>query len=152
MNDDKKPEDEVAPDASNPEHETNSMAEFEVTDAAAAEESPETSDRPEKETPSATGSAEAESTAAAKSSGAVFIRVALVILFSILLYIEVKYGILLGVLVTLVTHLAIGEPPEQVRKFLKALSKVVFSTVAFVLMQTEERPWPLAPWPKSDDD
>ena len=80
------------------------------------------------------------------------LRVGTVVAFSVLLYFEVVYGVFIGVLVCLVAYLLKGEVPEKIDAFVSAALKVVHGTIAFVLFQTDEKPWPLRPWPSESHE
>ncbi len=80
------------------------------------------------------------------------LRVGTVVAFSVLLYFEVVYGVFIGVLVCLVAYLLKGEVPEKIDAFVSAALKVVHGTIAFVLFQTDEKPWPLRSWPSESNE
>ena len=80
------------------------------------------------------------------------VRVGTVIAFSVLLYFEVVYGVLITVFVCLIAFLLKGEVPEKIAKFTSAASQVLRGTMEYVLFQTEKKPWPLQPWPKDSDE
>ena len=80
------------------------------------------------------------------------LRVGTVVAFSVLLYFEVVYGVFIGVLVCLVAYLLKGEVPEKIDAFVSAALKVVHGTIAFVLFQTDEKPWPMRSWPSESHE
>tara|TARA_B100000674_G_C37197558_1_gene626838 strand:- start:70 stop:498 length:429 start_codon:yes stop_codon:yes gene_type:complete len=80
------------------------------------------------------------------------LRVGMVVAFSVLLYFEVVYGVFIGVLICSVAYLLKGEVPDQVAAFVSAALRVVHSTIAFVLFQTDEKPWPLRSWPSEPQE
>ena len=80
------------------------------------------------------------------------LRVGTVVAFSVLLYFEVVYGVFIGVVVCLVAYLLKGEVPEKISVFVSAALKVVHGTIAFVLLQTDEKPWPLRSWPSESQE
>ena len=80
------------------------------------------------------------------------LRVGMVVAFSVLLYFEVVYGVFIGVLICSVAYLLKGEVPDQVAAFVSAALRVVHSTIAFVLFQTDEKPWPLRSWPSETQE
>ena len=69
------------------------------------------------------------------------VRAGMVVAFAVLLYFEVVYGVTIGVLVCLVAYLLKGEVPDNIGAFVSAAMKVVTGTIAFVLFQTDEKPW-----------
>ena len=76
----------------------------------------------------------------------------MVVAFAVLLYFEVVYGVTIGVLVCLVAYLLKGEVPDNIGAFVSAAMKVVNGTIAFVLFQTDEKPWPLGSWPSESQE
>ena len=78
-------------------------------------------------------------------------RIGTVIAFSVVLYFEVVYGLMLSVLVCLIAFTLKGEIPEKIADFMHAGAKVLQDTTSFVLFQTEDKPWPLQSWPKQSD-
>ncbi len=80
------------------------------------------------------------------------LRVGMVVAFSVLLYFEVVYGVFIGVLICLAAYLLKGEIPDQVATFVSAALRVVSGTIAFVLFQTDEKPWPLRSWPSEPQE
>ena len=80
------------------------------------------------------------------------VRAGMVVAFAVLLYFEVVYGVSIGVLVCLVAYLLKGEVPDNIGAFVSAAMKVVNSTIAFVLFQTDEKPWPLGSWPSESQE
>ncbi len=80
------------------------------------------------------------------------VRAGMVVAFAVLLYFEVVYGVTIGVLVCLVAYLLKGEVPDNIGAFVSAAMKVVNGTIAFVLFQTDEKPWPLGSWPSESQE
>ena len=80
------------------------------------------------------------------------IRAGTVVAFAVLLYFEVVYGVSIALLVCLVAYLLKGEVPDNIRVFVSAAMTVVHGTIAFVLFQTDEKPWPLRPWPSESQE
>ena len=80
------------------------------------------------------------------------IRAGTVVAFAVLLYFEVVYGVSIAVLVCLVAYLLKGEVPDNIRVFVSAAMTVVHGTIAFVLFQTDEKPWPLRSWPSESNE
>lgn len=80
------------------------------------------------------------------------IRAGTVVAFAVLLYFEVVYGVSIAVLVCLVAYLLKGEVPDNIRVFVSAAMTVVHGTIAFVLFQTDEKPWPLRSWPSESQE
>ena len=80
------------------------------------------------------------------------VRAGMVVAFAVLLYFEVVYGVTIGVLVCLVAYLLKGEVPDNIGAFFSAAMKVVNGTIAFVLFQTDEKPWPLRSWPSESQE
>ena len=80
------------------------------------------------------------------------IRAGTVVAFAVLLYFEVVYGVSIALLVCLVAYLLKGEVPDNIRVFVSAAMTVVHGTIAFVLFQTDEKPWPLRSWPSESQE
>ena len=80
------------------------------------------------------------------------IRAGTVVAFAVLLYFEVVYGVSIALLVCLVAYLLKGEIPDNIRVFVSAAMTVVHGTIAFVLFQTDEKPWPLRSWPSESQE
>ena len=80
------------------------------------------------------------------------VRAGMVVAFAVLLYFEVVYGVSIAVLVCLVAYLLKGEVPDNISVFVSAAMKVVYGTIAFVLFQTDEKPWPLRSWPSESQE
>ena len=80
------------------------------------------------------------------------VRAGMVVAFAVLLYFEVVYGVSIALLVCLVAYLLKGEVPDNIRVFVSAAMTVVHGTIAFVLFQTDEKPWPLRSWPSESDE
>ncbi len=80
------------------------------------------------------------------------VRAGMVVAFAVLLYFELVYGVSIGVLVCLVAYLLKGEVPEKIDAFVSAALKVLHGTIAFVLFQTDEKPWPLRSWPSESHE
>ena len=80
------------------------------------------------------------------------VRAGMVVAFAVLLYFEVVYGVSIALLVCLVAYLLKGEVPDNIRVFVSAAMTVVHGTIAFVLFQTDEKPWPLRSWPSESQE
>ena len=80
------------------------------------------------------------------------VRAGMVVAFAVLLYFEVVYGVSIALLVCLVAYLLKGEVPDNIRVFVSAAMTVVHDTIAFVLFQTDEKPWPLRSWPSESQE
>jgi hypothetical protein len=101
---------------------------------------------------SVTNVANADEDASAVDLKKKLLRAGMVVAFAVLLYFEVVYGVSIGVLVCLVAFLLKGEVPDNIRVFVSAAMKVVHGTIAFVLFQTDEKPWPLRSWPSESQE
>ena len=80
------------------------------------------------------------------------VRAGMVVAFAVLLYFEVVYGVSIALLVCLVAYLLKGEVPDNIRVFVSAAMTVMHGTIAFVLFQTDEKPWPLRSWPSESQE
>jgi hypothetical protein len=73
-----------------------------------------------------------------------------VVLLSVALYLEVVYAALLLVLLSVVRYLIKGSVGPRVSNFADALITVVNDTLRYVLFRTDDKPWPLSPWPATE--
>ena len=73
-----------------------------------------------------------------------------VVLLSVALYLEVVYVALLLVLISVVRYLIKGSVGPRVSNFADALITVVNDTLRYVLFRTDDKPWPLSPWPATE--
>jgi hypothetical protein len=72
-----------------------------------------------------------------------------VVLLSVALYLEVVYAALLLVLLSVVRYLIKGSDP-RLSNFSDALITVVNGTLRYILFRTDDKPWPLSPWPATE--
>jgi hypothetical protein len=70
-----------------------------------------------------------------------------VLLLSVVLYLEVVYVSFLLVLVSVIRYLVKGSMDPRISNFSDALITVVNGTLRYILFRTEDKPWPLRPWP-----
>lgn len=73
-----------------------------------------------------------------------------VVLLSAALYLEVVYAVLLLVLVSIVRYLVKGSMDPRMSNFSDALITVVNGTLRYILFRTDDKPWPLSPWPATE--
>ena len=73
-----------------------------------------------------------------------------VVLLSAALYLEVVYAALLLVLVSIVRYLVKGSMDPRMSNFSDALITVVNGTLRYILFRTDDKPWPLSPWPATE--
>ncbi|MDG2271980.1 MAG: DUF4389 domain-containing protein [Halioglobus sp.] len=78
-------------------------------------------------------------------------RIIVVILLCIALYLEVVYAAFLLVLASIVLYLINGSVDPRVSHFSGALITVVSDTLRYVLLQADDKPWPLTPWPSTEE-
>ena len=77
-------------------------------------------------------------------------RILFVILLSIVLYLEVVYATFLLVLVNVVLYLIKGSVDTRIVNICDALITVVSGTLRYILFRTDDKPWPLSPWPAKE--
>jgi len=70
-----------------------------------------------------------------------------VVLLSAALYLEVVYAALLLVVLSVVRYLIKGSVGPRLSNFSDALITVVNGTLRYILFRTDDKPWPLSPWP-----
>ena len=70
-----------------------------------------------------------------------------VLLLSVALYLEVVYVSFLLVLVSVIRYLVKGSMDPRISNFSDALITVVNGTLRYILFRTDDKPWPLSPWP-----
>ena len=70
-----------------------------------------------------------------------------VLLLSVALYLEVVYASLLLVLISVTFYLVKGSMDPRISNFSDALITVVNGTLRYILFRTDDKPWPLSPWP-----
>ena len=73
-----------------------------------------------------------------------------VVLLSAALYLEVVYAALLLVLLSIVRYLIKGSVGPRLSNFSDALITVVNGTLRYILFRTDDKPWPLSPWPATE--
>ena len=73
-----------------------------------------------------------------------------VVLLSVALYLEVVYAALLLVLLSVVRYLIKGSVGPRLSNFSDALITVVNGTLRYILFRTDDKPWPLSPWPATE--
>ena len=73
-----------------------------------------------------------------------------VVLLSAALYLEVVYAALLLVLLSIVRYLVKGSMDPRMSNFSDALITVVNGTLRYILFRTDDKPWPLSPWPATE--
>ena len=73
-----------------------------------------------------------------------------VVLLSVALYFEVVYAALLLVLLSIVRYLIKGSVGPRLSNFSDALITVVNGTLRYILFRTDDKPWPLSPWPATE--
>ena len=73
-----------------------------------------------------------------------------VVLLSVALYLEVVYAALLLVLLSVVRYLIKGSVDPRLSNFSDALITVVNGTLRYILFRTDDKPWPLSPWPATE--
>ena len=73
-----------------------------------------------------------------------------VVLLSAALYLEVVYAALLLVLLSIVRYLIKGSVGPRLSNFSDALITVVNGTLRYILFRTDDKPWPLSPWPVTE--
>ena len=73
-----------------------------------------------------------------------------VVLLSAALYLEVVYAVLLLVLLSIVRYLIKGSMDPRMSNFSDALITVVNGTLRYILFRTDDKPWPLSPWPATE--
>ena len=73
-----------------------------------------------------------------------------VVLLSAALYLEVVYAVLLLVLLSIVRYLVKGSMDPRMSNFSDALITVVNGTLRYILFRTDDKPWPLSPWPATE--
>ena len=73
-----------------------------------------------------------------------------VVLLSAALYLEVVYAALLLVVLSVVRYLIKGSVGPRLSNFSDALITVVNGTLRYILFRTEDKPWPLSPWPATE--
>jgi hypothetical protein len=73
-----------------------------------------------------------------------------VVLLSAALYLEVLYAAFLLVLVSVVRYLVKGSMDPRISNFSDALITVVNDTLRYILFRTDDKPWPLSPWPVTE--
>ena len=74
-------------------------------------------------------------------------KILFVVLLSIALYLEVVYATFFLVLVSAILFLVKGSLDPRVSTFSGALITVISGTLSYILFQTDDKPWPLSPWP-----
>ena len=77
-------------------------------------------------------------------------RILFVILLSIILYLEVVYATFLLVLVNVVLYVFKGSVDIRIVNICDALITVVSGTLRYILFRTDDKPWPLSPWPATE--
>lgn len=77
-------------------------------------------------------------------------RILFVILLSIILYLEVVYATFLLVLVNVVLYFFKGSVDIRIVNICDALITVVSGTLRYILFRTDDKPWPLSPWPATE--
>ena len=77
-------------------------------------------------------------------------KVLFVLLITIVLYLEVIYLVPLLVLISVVLYLLKGEVDPRVATFSGALVGVITGSLNYVLFHSNDKPWPLSPWPSKD--
>ncbi len=73
-----------------------------------------------------------------------------VVLLSVALYLEVVYAALLLVLLSVVRYPIKGSVGPRLSNFSDALITVVNGTLRYILFRTDDKPWPLSPWPATE--
>ena len=77
-------------------------------------------------------------------------RILFVILLSIALYLEVVYATFLLVLVNVALYFIKGSVDIRIVNICDALIMVVNGTLRYILFRTDDKPWPLSPWPATE--
>ena len=77
-------------------------------------------------------------------------RILFVILLSIILYLEVVYATFLLVLVNVALYFIKGSVDIRIVNICDALIMVVNGTLRYILFRTDDKPWPLSPWPATE--
>ena len=73
-----------------------------------------------------------------------------VVLLSAALYLEIVYAAFLLVLLSVVRYLVKGGVDARIFNFSDALITVVHDTLRYVLFRSNDKPWPLSPWPTAE--
>ena len=73
-----------------------------------------------------------------------------VLLLSVALYLEVVYVSFLLVLVSVIRYLVKGSMDPRISNFSDALITVVNGTLRYILFRSDDKPWPLSPWPVTE--
>lgn len=73
-----------------------------------------------------------------------------VVLLSAALYLEIVYATFLLVLLSVVRYLIKGSVDPRICNFSDALITVINGTLRYILFRSDDKPWPLSPWPVTE--
>jgi hypothetical protein len=74
-------------------------------------------------------------------------KIAFVVLITVVLYLEVIYLVPLLVLTSAAFYLIKGQVDERVANFSGALVEAIAGSLSYALFHSDNKPWPLGPWP-----
>ncbi|MGH1487625.1 MAG: DUF4389 domain-containing protein [Cellvibrionaceae bacterium] len=79
-----------------------------------------------------------------------WLRFAFMVLFAIILGV-VSYVMTVLVIIQFIWALVAGEGNDKLREFGSSLSQYIYQTLRFLTYNTEDKPFPFADWPESEN-